>query len=334
MAFRDIVGHEQVKYLLQQTLRRSEFAHAYLFVGPAGVGKRLTALTFSKAICCSEAEADCCDRCATCRRIDQGVYPDLTLVEPQDQTMKIDQVREIRQLVSLRPFEGVWKMVILDGAERMTKEAANALLKILEEPPGTALFFLLSTHLKALLPTVISRCQVLRFSPLSSELVGTFLREKRGLSSEEADLLASFAQGSLGWALTVDREALLHRREIALRVLEVTLDGTTEEIFVLAEQHFQDREEAKLICEHLLSLCRDLSLLQVENTSALLIHWGIQQRLQRLAQLLTLDTSLTLFDVVFRTLQMLDGYVNPQLAIESMMMEMKQCRAEGLLLTL
>lgn len=322
MAFSDIWGHDQIRQRLQRALQSGELSHAYLFVGPEGVGKRFTATTFAKALCCPQSVADSCDRCSICRRIDQGTYPDLIVVVPQGEVMKISQVRELRQMVALRPFEGTRKVIILDGADRLGTEAANALLKVLEEPPGVTTFLLIASQLKAILPTIVSRCQVVRFSPLPPHVLSTLLQERHNLPPAEAQLLTSLAQGSLGWALQADMETLLQRRHTALQVLETAFRGEIDALFALAERCFHEREEAKLLCETLLSLSRDLAILQMVHDPAFLIHKDIQERLQLLCQKLTPQGGLSLFTLVLRTQHIVEGYGNPQLAGEAMMLEM------------
>ncbi|MBI3329074.1 MAG: hypothetical protein HYZ81_20510, partial [Nitrospinae bacterium] len=150
---------DSVKTALLAAITNHTLPNGYLFLGPAGVGKRGTAIGVAQALNCSLQEGDACNRCSTCLRIDRQLHPDVHLVEPQGQVIKIDQIRQLQGLLALQAYEGGTKIAILDDASKLTKEAANALLKSLEEPPARTLFILLCQSLGELPATVLSRVQ-------------------------------------------------------------------------------------------------------------------------------------------------------------------------------
>ncbi|OGX47618.1 MAG: hypothetical protein A3G88_07630 [Omnitrophica WOR_2 bacterium RIFCSPLOWO2_12_FULL_63_16] len=205
MAWTSILGQPTAVRMVQADFIRDRLAAAYLFVGPEGVGKRLTATELAKAVSCERPLEGACDECAHCRRINRGVHPDVHGVVPQGgvSTIAIDQVRWILGRVSLRPFFGRRSMVIVDGAHRLTDEAANSFLKALEEPPGQTTFLLLTSQPARCLPTIASRARTVRFRPLEAGLIEEVLVTRHNQKRDLATLVSLLAHGSLSQALAL-----------------------------------------------------------------------------------------------------------------------------------
>ena len=153
--------------------KRTRIAGAYLFVGPTGVGKETVANHFAKSINCLELDEGACGTCISCRKTADGNHPDTQIVSPSGAWIRIDQIRELQKRIVYRPYEGIRKVAILREAERMNLEAANCLLKTLEEPPAESVLILLTSNLDALIPTIRSRCQIIKFNPLRPDELGT-----------------------------------------------------------------------------------------------------------------------------------------------------------------
>ncbi|MEK3874500.1 MULTISPECIES: DNA polymerase III subunit delta' [unclassified Paenibacillus] len=169
MSFQDIIGQDTAKQLLQGGLRRNEISHAYIFSGPPGSGQMEMAMAFVQALFCTRGGDDACGECLECRKVLHGNHPDLFTVKPDGATIKIDQIRDLQRIFSYRSESGNPKAYIIDEAEKMTVQAANSLLKFLEDPPSPAVAILLSDNGRALLPTIQSRAQWVPFLPLNPE---------------------------------------------------------------------------------------------------------------------------------------------------------------------
>jgi DNA polymerase III subunit delta' len=300
MVFDDIVGHSRTLDALRRAVEEDRLHHSLLFHGPDGVGKRRVAFALAAALQCPERPGVGCGTCPSCRRVlkghenkklpdrsqvrAEGFHADVLFYPPRRSQIQIDQIHDLRREAGFRPFEGRRRVFLLDPADRMNREASNALLKTLEEPPPSALLVLLTAHPEALLTTLRSRCQDVRFSPLSiGELAG--LLESEGRTSAQAARLARLAGGSIGRALGTDLERHDALRERFLLVLESgDSDGGLGVALGCAEQIGADGETFTEAAQVLGSLLRDLALLQREVGPEGLVHTDLGTRLDRLAQ--------------------------------------------------
>ncbi len=256
MPFSEVIGQEPVIRVLQRSLEEKRIAHAYLFVGPEGVGKKLTAKLLVQAISCERNDFDACGRCSSCRKIEKFSHPDITWVKPGglSRRIRIDDIRALRHQVSLKAYRaGQRKTFVLTEADRMTAEAGNALLKTLEEPPADSLLILLTSHPSSLFPTIISRCQILRFSPLPLKRVEDYLVSRLKLTPDEARLLSQLSEGRLGKALSLREKTIREERKKVLDLVNQTSpNDDLEELLKKAAaigkilSNFKQRLEEKL----------------------------------------------------------------------------------------
>ncbi|MCX8160651.1 MAG: DNA polymerase III subunit delta' [Candidatus Saccharicenans sp.] len=233
MSFGEIWGNEQVKQILKLSLGKGRLPNSLLFFGPAGTGKLKMALTVAKALNCLEKTDDSCDRCDSCWRIERGQHPNVRVIareKSREQIVK-EQIEEVNYLATLRPWARGRLVFIIDEAERMNETVANSLLKTLEEPRAFAYFILVTEDLQLILPTIRSRCQVLRFNPLSQEEVERALVE-RGLSAERARLLAQTSEGNLEAVLETDWDEFLAGRNQAWLLFKQLLEAGESEDFL------------------------------------------------------------------------------------------------------
>ena len=191
MGFADVIGQEKIIRLLQRALAQDLLPHGFLFTGMEGVGKKLTALTLAKVVNCENgASGDCCDHCLSCRKAASGNHPEINIIERDGPFIKIEQIRALKQRLRFKPLEGRYRVTIINNGQNMKIEAANALLKVLEEPPAENLIILTAYEITSLLPTIVSRCFHLPFQPLVTKEISTHLCQTHGLKPEKAAVLA------------------------------------------------------------------------------------------------------------------------------------------------
>ena len=318
MRFDGLVIPERVRQVLVQGVARQRLPPAYLFVGPPGVGKRTTAMTLAKALNCPVKQGDACEQCAVCQRIERHLHPDIHLVEPQGQVIKIDQVRQLREVLALQAYEGRVKVAILDDVGKLTVEASNALLKVLEEPPVQTLFVLICQQLGSLPATVISRAQVLRFGLLAHEQVVALLRQ-HGREPDAAKRASCLSGGRPGSALTLDLPAVLERRTDALQLWTQGRSGDAAVLLASAEQWAKRKGDLNALFEMFLSLIRDVAVSRAGGKEMLLLHADIRETLSSLAAGVPSATLWDVFEIVHSTQEAIAHNANPQLAFEVML---------------
>ena len=283
MADGSIVGHERVRALLARSIQAGRLPPALLLAGPEGVGKRTVALAAARALVCETGQGVACDQCSACSRAARGLHPDVIVVEPETATIKIEQVRDMAREVLALPFEGRARGFVMDDAHVMTEQASNALLKSLEEPPATSHVFLVTASPQALLPTIRSRCQTLRLGPLPAAQLESYLRDRAGLTEEEARLRAAVAGGSIGAALALDSDAYRASRSELLAALERAGASSAVERMEAA-QRLSELDDPALALTTLRSLLRDALVLRSGAGSGSLLNADVEPRLAALAR--------------------------------------------------
>ena len=245
--FDQIVGQELVLRCLRTALEKDLLPHAYLFVGPEGVGRETTARAFFWLLLCEERKG--CGQCRSCQKYQRELHPDVEIIKPEGKSIRIEQIRALEVKLFYRPLEAERRLILLPQAQLMTREAANALLKSLEEPPPYNLFILIADKTESLLPTIVSRCQIMRFRPLPQTTLARLLEERFQMLPEEAEGLSLLAEGSVGRALHLAEKGLLE--EISRLVL-VLKEGDPVKIASLAEILAKLKDDLVLVLELIL----------------------------------------------------------------------------------
>ncbi|MCX5892890.1 MAG: DNA polymerase III subunit delta' [Deltaproteobacteria bacterium] len=325
MFFRDILGQDRVISHLRTARQKGRLSHAYLFLGPEGVGRASTAQALAAALNCltPREDGDACGVCASCRRLAAGTHPDFLIISPTSEALKklqpqikIEQIREFCRLTSYAPYGDGWRVALIKPAEAMNEAAANALLKTLEEPPERHLLALIARAEADLLPTIVSRCHKLAFTPLPAALVARELEGRRGLAPSQAHLLAALSGGSLGRALNLDPEAILAQRRQVLDDLKALAGGSAAVALDWAQRLAKSRPDL----DNFLSLAqlwyRDLLLCHFQAPASLLAHQDLQTDLNRAAAATPPETWFNKFTALGTAQRHLQANLNPELTLD------------------
>lgn len=341
--FDDIQGHEKPLTVLKRALANNTLAHAYLFSGEAGIGKKMTALALAAAVnCANGGPGGGCGACPSCRRIAALTHPDVHVVMPESEDarilasmtskeadkasdeIKIDQIRQAQESISLKPTEGGKKVLIVDGAETLNMTAQNAFLKTLEEPPGDTLIILVTSMPQSLLPTIRSRCQELRFQPLPRRTLARALAEKRGLPEEDAWFLAALAQGSMGRGLEMDAGQERAERDQVTELWSGLSRLNAAETLALADGYAKDRERFDRLLEIGVECLRDALVYRETGDERLLVQPGALERYRLWNERFSLPKMFADLELLARSRDLLKRRVSAQLVAENLLLQLGQ----------
>jgi DNA polymerase-3 subunit delta' len=323
LSFSAIIGHERPIAVLKRALENGTLAHAYLFSGDSGVGKKLTAFALAAAVnCTGSSPAEGCGECPSCRKAAGQGHPDLHLIAAEGDEIKIDQIRQIQADLALKPFEGKKKILIIDGAESMNAASANAFLKTLEEPPGEALIVLIASMPQSLLPTIRSRCQEIKFLPLSRPALAGALMERRGISESDAWFLAALAQGSMGRAMGMDIEAEKASREELSRLLSGLSALTPVQVLAQTEAVSKDRERFERLLDIGVEWLRDAIVLHETGNEKLLVYGPAGDMQREWSERISLPRLIADIELFIESRGLLDRRVSPQLVAENLLFKL------------
>ncbi|MBI4684088.1 MAG: DNA polymerase III subunit delta' [Nitrospirae bacterium] len=307
MSLKDVIGQEKAINIIQGSISRNRIPSAYLFAGESGIGKKFTAVNMAKILNCQSIQhsavscqfIDCCDECASCRKIDAQIHPDFLMVAPEKGEVRIAEIRAVEEVLSFAPYEGQRKVVIIDDAETMNSAAANAFLKTLEEPPSLSLIILISSSPDRLPETIRSRCSRINFSPLPFEMCEEVIKKavnQQAASSSLYKTVARLAMGRPGLAVSGD---LIEEREWFIKLLQEMISGRDKEIWT-------DKEEIGRWFDSAFVLLRDLAVFKITGRGDMLINIDLMEKIAGLSK------SVGLKDIIesYSKLSFLRGYVD------------------------
>ncbi len=324
MALKDVIGQDKAINILLRTIEKGKIPSTYLFSGESGIGKKFTALNLAKALnCISEKRSnnnslfyDACDECSSCQKIEKGIHPDFLMIESEGNQIKIEEIRSIEEALSLKAYEGQYKIVIIDNAEDMNQSAANAFLKTLEEPPENSLIILVSSMPELLPDTIRSRCCRVNFAPLSSNECLKVIKKVMGnkynvskISSKTSkvknadnklseidmlEIISRLAMGKPGYAVTVN---LVEERKWFIDLLEDMLNAEKD--------GWSSREEMERWFEIFLVLLRDMALLKVKKDGNWMINIDLKDYIEKLSRTMNLKVIIEIYQQMSR----LKGYL-------------------------
>lgn len=333
MSFAKLIGNNRNKQILQRLLGNGRVSATLIFAGPDGVGKRQFALTFAKAANCQKASGnsfatDSCDECLTCRRIDEGTYGDVTTIQPDGQFIKIAQTRALAEEVYYRPREGRQRFFIIDEADRLRDEAANSLLKTLEEPPPTSTLILLTSRPNSLLQTIRSRSQRLNFAPLTTAEMETFLTENYPRPAADTALLARVTEGRIGQATAVDLSVYRQERRSLLELLELMATKQNRVRLLKAAEYIgkKERDEFEQQLDLMTSLLRDVFLIASGCSRQEIVNVDVADKLEQLAEKIGVAKSIRWSEKISEVRRNLRVNINRTVAMEAALLGLAEER--------
>lgn len=322
MSFNDIRGQEKATAFLKRAMERGRVSHAYLFFGMGGVGKRTAAEVFARALNCREGDHDACDRCPSCLKISHGNHPDVMILKPEGQFIRIQEVRALQNQMRFRPLEGLKRVFIVDDAERMNSAAANALLKTLEEPSPANVLILISSRPHQLPLTILSRCQRLRFNPLTRDQIAAFITAKLDIDHETAALLAASAGGSIGKALELHQDAYLKIRDEIIGKISGCRREDPLGILGLVPVLGKERESLLEGLDILRTWYRDILIYLETGDADRLIHRDRLEAVKACAGAMSVRDALESIQTVNRASSAIERNANKQLTLETMLFKL------------
>ena len=321
MNFDQIRGHRKILELLTRVVHTKRLAHAYVFSGLEGIGKRLTALALAKNLLCSSGGGKSCGTCSACIQVDRGSHPDLMIIEPEKGVITIDSIRNLKRELSRKSFSGGYKVCLIDDAEKMNLQAENALLKTLEEPTPDTVIILITGKPYRLLPTVLSRCQHLKFQPLAlfdaSELI---MAGVAGVEREDSLLMASLTGGSPGKAFTLRVGQLKGLRDSWINQSKFFARSENEKFFVKEENFLSDKEDVDLKLNLLRLWYRDLVLYKIYGNVDCVLNKDKTEEIASQSSAFSLEKLLNALLGTEKYSTKLEYNANPQLTLEAILM--------------
>ena len=232
-SFKDVVGHKDILKYISSAVENNRVSHAYILNGERGSGKKMLANLFAMTLLCESGESEPCGKCHSCKQAESGNHPDIIRVtHEKPNSISVDDIRtQVNNTVDIKPYQGPYKVYIIPQADLMTPQAQNAILKTIEEPPSYAVFLLLTENAETLLPTINSRCVMLKLRNIKDTLIKKYLMENLEIPDYKADMCTAFAQGNMGRAIMLaNSEHFNEIREEAVQLLKHIHDMELSEI--------------------------------------------------------------------------------------------------------
>ena len=315
-----VIGHEWAVELLTSGIETQRLAHAYLFAGPAQVGKGTLAKAFAQALLCADRQAPC-GTCRSCRLVHTDRHPDVQVIAPENDRIKIETIRSMQRSVALSPIEGRYRIWIISRIDQATTSAANALLKTLEEPPLTVILLLTANRIESVLPTIASRCQTVSLRVLPRERIVSALR-MRNVDDDQSRLLGHLAQGRIGWALAAAKDArVLEKRARIIENMLVVSQGSYVDRFAWAQKLSKMPTDVSHVLQVLGSWWRDVLLLSSKSTTPI-ANIDQEAELVRWATQYDAETARKALQAIHHTALRLERNANVRLALEVLMLDL------------
>ena len=327
MSFEEVIGQRKAKDILRDELKSQRIKHAYLFTGKDGLGKKKLALEFVRALFCENKQFDNCGQCISCKKIEHQNHADVRLLSLDEGSSKfsISQVRELQQEIVYKPYESSRKVYIIEDADKMSLEAANSLLRTLEEPPDYAVIILLAEEINQLLPTIISRCQQVFFYDVNTDKIESYLKEK-GATKKQAHLFSNLAAGSPRRALEfMQDEQFIENRDMVFSFLKNITEKKRYQILQKAEEVEQIYQKGFPVFDLISSWYRDI-MLCIEGNNEQIVNIDFLSDIKEQSQQYNLVQLVSIIERVDEMATYLQKNVNRRLILDVLLIGIRSGR--------
>lgn len=319
-----IVGHENQIKNLREAIKDGNISHSYLFQGEEGLGKKKLADFFAKTLLCKEQGLEACNQCSSCIKFDSDNHPDFSVIQAEKGIIRKNQIDKLVEAVSTNPFESDRKIFIIDDAHLMNKESMNGLLKTLEEPPSFLNMILVTSKENELLPTIVSRCQDVKFYPLGREEVIGYLEDSYDLNRNELEFIADFSHGSIGFASElIESDSLFVIRDELINIVGSLIDGARSTALASNEFFESNKDKIDLILDFLIYWLRDLAIYKETGNINLTINKDKEVELSK-QSIIEFNKINDIIENVEETRRNIKSNVNFILSIEIMLLNIQE----------
>lgn len=322
MDFAQILGHENIIRNLQNAIKKEQISHSYLFEGEESIGKRMVALSFAKTLLCKKQKLEPCNNCNSCLKFDNFNHPDFELIEPEKDKIKKKEIDNIINNINIAPLESNRRIILIDDSDKIGLEGQNTLLKTLEEPPSYINIILITSQANKLIPTILSRCERIRFYPVENVKIENLLVSKYNKTVDEAKFISHFTKGSVGNAIKLSKtQELFEMREEILKIVDNIIKGDKFKVFSSIDFFLNNKENYEEILDIIIYWFRDLLLYKELGDTELLVNKDKTSLLS--SQSFLKEGQIN--DIINRTIDTkkdIKRNINYQLAIETMLLSM------------
>ncbi len=323
--FNQIIGNHDVKSYFNKALEKNQISHSYIFEGPYGTGKKTFALQLAKYILCEKDQTLApCDDCQSCHMVNSGTHPDLIIVEKDTKITKVDNIREnIVREMEIKPYRSKNKIIIINAADTINVQGQNALLKTIEEPPSYGIVILICENLASMLPTIRSRCIVIRFNPLSKEEIGRYLSSKE-IDGVDKEIYAKLSEGSIGKIKEIMQdEAYFSLRNQSISYLERLSKADLLQLYDLVKEITDQKEQIESILEFWLYWYRDIAVIKAAGDEDL-YYKDYQKQLLDMADKLTYNKVSQNIEFIKNAILDIKQNIYNTFVIENLLLKLKE----------
>jgi len=317
-----LVGNEKIVNSLKKTISSNKISHAYLFAGSGGLGKKIAAVSFAKTILCEKGKM--CNNCRICKEVNQNKYPDFNILEKETKKIKIDEIRKIQHEAALKS-NSKYKIFVINRIDNFTLEAGNALLKILEEPKGNTIFILTAKSIENILPTIISRCIIIKFNLVAEDKILKYLDMNYQAEKENNKEVARLAFGKPELAIEMKKnpEVQKERKETEKQIMNILKEKINRSVELMGEWvHHEESRVDKI--EILLQWFRDVLLFKLGNLEEIITLSNIKGRYDELSKIYTINEIKDIMENIVRSKELISQNINRKLVLENLALKIKK----------